>query len=175
MKVLRGFESSPIRFSSPVSTSLKATSASAKSDSTTNVAGQSIDSGQVEGACKHMIGRWFKQTGVRRVNHMSCLCALIRADQWTPYLGLRHLASETDSTPQEHQAFDIGSIGEDTGGDTKESRDVTAIPASSLTRDNFASEVSVRQGLIVKPKQTPLMRPIVTHNSGLEAVGIAHG
>lgn len=52
-------------------------------------AGQSIGSGQVEGACKHMIGRRLKQTGarwrVRRVNRMACLCALIHADQWKTY------------------------------------------------------------------------------------------
>jgi hypothetical protein len=52
-------------------------------------AGQSIGSGQVEGACKHMIGRRLKQTGarwrVRRVNRMASLCALFHADQWETY------------------------------------------------------------------------------------------
>jgi hypothetical protein len=51
--------------------------------------GQSIGSGQVEGACKHMIGRRLKQTGarwrVRRVNRMAYLCALFHADQWKTY------------------------------------------------------------------------------------------
>ena len=52
-------------------------------------AGQSIGSGQVEGACKHMIGRRLKQTGarwrIRRVNRMAYLCALFHADQWKTY------------------------------------------------------------------------------------------
>ncbi len=45
--------------------------------------------GQVEGACKHMIGRRLKQTGarwrIRRVNRMAYLCALFHADQWRTY------------------------------------------------------------------------------------------
>ena len=52
-------------------------------------AGQSIGSGQVEGACKHMIGRRLKQTGarwrIRRVNRMAYLCALFHDDQWKTY------------------------------------------------------------------------------------------
>ena len=53
------------------------------------VAGQSIGSGQVEGACKHMIGRRLKQTGarwrVRRANRMANLCALMYSDHWNAY------------------------------------------------------------------------------------------
>ena len=48
--------------------------------------GRSIGSGQVEGACKHMIGRRLKQTGarwrVRRVNRMASLCSLLYSDYW---------------------------------------------------------------------------------------------
>lgn len=51
--------------------------------------GRSIGSGQVEGACKHMIGRRLKQTGarwrVRRANRMANLCALMYSDQWNMY------------------------------------------------------------------------------------------
>ena len=51
--------------------------------------GQSIGSGQVEGACKHMIGRRLKQTGarwrVRRANRMANLCALMYSDHWNAY------------------------------------------------------------------------------------------
>ena len=51
--------------------------------------GRSIGSGQVEGACKHMIGRRLKQTGarwrVRRVNRMANLCALMYSDHWNTY------------------------------------------------------------------------------------------
>ena len=51
--------------------------------------GRSIGSGQVEGACKHMIGRRLKQTGarwrIRRVNRMAALCALAYSDQWDAY------------------------------------------------------------------------------------------
>lgn len=52
-------------------------------------AGQSIGSGQVEGACKNLIGRRLKQTGarwrVRRVNRMAGLCSLMYSHQWTTY------------------------------------------------------------------------------------------
>jgi hypothetical protein len=52
-------------------------------------AGQSIGSGQVEGACKHVIGRRLKQTGarwrVRRVNRMASLCCLVYSDHWDLY------------------------------------------------------------------------------------------
>lgn len=51
--------------------------------------GRSIGSGQVEGACKHMIGRRLKQTGarwrVRRVNRMAALCSLVYSDLWKNY------------------------------------------------------------------------------------------
>jgi hypothetical protein len=52
-------------------------------------AGRSIGSGQVEGACKNMIGRRLKQTGarwrVRRVNRMANLCCLVYSHAWKPY------------------------------------------------------------------------------------------
>lgn len=51
--------------------------------------GRAIGSGQVEGACKHMIGRRLKQTGarwrVRRVNRMASLCSLVYSDLWDTY------------------------------------------------------------------------------------------
>ena len=51
--------------------------------------GRSIGSGQVEGACKNMIGRRLKQTGarwrVRRVNRMASLCCLVYSHGWKPY------------------------------------------------------------------------------------------
>lgn len=51
--------------------------------------GRVIGSGQVEGACKHWIGRRLKQTGARwqidRANRMAGLCALKYADQWQTY------------------------------------------------------------------------------------------
>ena len=51
--------------------------------------GQSIGSGQVEGACKNLIGRRLKQTGarwrVRRVNRQAGLCALMYSQQWETY------------------------------------------------------------------------------------------
>jgi hypothetical protein len=51
--------------------------------------GRSIGSGQVEGACKNMIGRRLKQTGarwrVRRVNRMAALASLIYSDLWSKY------------------------------------------------------------------------------------------
>jgi hypothetical protein len=51
--------------------------------------GRVIGSGQVEGACKHWIGRRLKQTGARwqidRANRMATLCALKYADQWQTY------------------------------------------------------------------------------------------
>jgi hypothetical protein len=51
--------------------------------------GRAIGSGQVEGACKHMIGRRLKQTGarwrVRRVNRMATLCALMYSNHWDAY------------------------------------------------------------------------------------------
>lgn len=52
-------------------------------------AGRSIGSGQVEGACKNLIGKRLKQTGarwrVRRVNNMATLCAVFYGDQWEKY------------------------------------------------------------------------------------------
>ena len=51
--------------------------------------GQSIGSGQIEGACKNLIGRRLKQTGarwrVRRVNRMAGLCANMYSEQWDSY------------------------------------------------------------------------------------------
>jgi hypothetical protein len=51
--------------------------------------GRVIGSGQVEGACKHWIGRRLKQTGARwrieRVNRMAGLCALKYSNQWDTY------------------------------------------------------------------------------------------
>jgi hypothetical protein len=51
--------------------------------------GRVIGSGQVEGACKHWIGRRLKQTGARwcieRANRMASLCALKYSDQWQAY------------------------------------------------------------------------------------------
>ena len=51
--------------------------------------GRSIGSGQVEGACKNMIGRRLKQTGAKwrvlRVNRMATLCAVLYGDQWNLY------------------------------------------------------------------------------------------
>jgi hypothetical protein len=51
--------------------------------------GRAIGSGQVEGACKNLIGRRLKQTGarwrVRRINRMASLCCLIYSHAWKPY------------------------------------------------------------------------------------------
>ena len=51
--------------------------------------GQSIGSGQVEGACRNLIGRRLKQTGARwrcrRVNRMAGLCSLMYSHQWQTY------------------------------------------------------------------------------------------
>ena len=51
--------------------------------------GRAIGSGQVEGACKSMIGRRLKQTGarwrVRRLNRMTSLCAVRYSSQWKHY------------------------------------------------------------------------------------------
>ena len=51
--------------------------------------GRVIGSGQVEGACKHWIGRRLKQTGARwrkeRANRMASLCALKYSHQWSAY------------------------------------------------------------------------------------------
>ena len=52
-------------------------------------AGLSIGSGQIEGACKNLIGRRLKQTGarwkVRRVNRMAGLCSIMYSDLWKTY------------------------------------------------------------------------------------------
>ena len=51
--------------------------------------GRSIGSGQIEGACKNMIGR--RRTAnaarwrTRRVNRMAGLCSLLDSDQWNAY------------------------------------------------------------------------------------------
>jgi hypothetical protein len=50
--------------------------------------GRSIGSGQVEGACRHMIARRLKNGGrwrVRRVNRMANLCAMLYSDHWDIY------------------------------------------------------------------------------------------
>lgn len=51
--------------------------------------GRSIGSGQVEGACKNLIGRRLKANAarwrVRRVNRMAGLCCLLYSDQWDTY------------------------------------------------------------------------------------------
>jgi len=51
--------------------------------------GRSIGSGQVEGACKNLIGKRLKQTGarwrVRRLNRMAVLCSVRYGDQWKLY------------------------------------------------------------------------------------------
>jgi hypothetical protein len=51
--------------------------------------GRSIGSGQIEGACKNLIGRRLKANAsrwrVRRVNRMAGLCSLAYSDQWDHY------------------------------------------------------------------------------------------
>ncbi|MBX3440183.1 MAG: ISKra4 family transposase [Planctomycetaceae bacterium] len=51
--------------------------------------GRSIGSGQVEGACKNLIGRRLKANAarwrVRRVNRMAGLCSLLYSHQWHAY------------------------------------------------------------------------------------------
>jgi hypothetical protein len=52
--------------------------------------GRAIGSGQVEGACKSMIGRRLKQTNARwdvdRLNEMAVLCSVHYSDLWEKYL-----------------------------------------------------------------------------------------
>jgi len=49
-------------------------------------AGRSIGSGQVEGACKNLVGRRLKQTGacwrLERANKIAFLCGLLYSNQW---------------------------------------------------------------------------------------------
>ena len=51
--------------------------------------GRSIGSGQVEGACKNMIGRRLKANAARwrvaRINRMAGLCCLLYSEQWNTY------------------------------------------------------------------------------------------
>jgi len=51
--------------------------------------GRAIGSGQVEGACKSMIGARLKQTGARwrpdRDNKMGVICSIFYGDQWDDY------------------------------------------------------------------------------------------
>ena len=47
--------------------------------------GRSIGSGQIEGACKNLIGRRLKANVARwRVHRMAGLCCLLYSDQWAP-------------------------------------------------------------------------------------------
>ena len=52
-------------------------------------AGQSIGSGQIEGACKNLIGRRLKANAarwrVRRVNRMAGLCSIMYTNHWKTY------------------------------------------------------------------------------------------
>jgi len=52
-------------------------------------AGLSNGSGQIEGACKNLIGRRLKQTGARwkvhRLNRMAGLCSIMYSDLWKTY------------------------------------------------------------------------------------------
>ena len=52
-------------------------------------AGRSIGSGQVEGACKNLVGRRLKQTGacwrLERANKMTVICGLLYSNQWKQY------------------------------------------------------------------------------------------
>jgi hypothetical protein len=51
--------------------------------------GRSIGSGQIEGACKNLIGRRLKQTAARwrtrRLNRMAGLCSVMYSQQWAAY------------------------------------------------------------------------------------------
>jgi hypothetical protein len=51
--------------------------------------GKSIGSGQVEGACKNLVGRRLKQTGAcwleSGVNGLAALCAVLYGEQWNDY------------------------------------------------------------------------------------------
>jgi hypothetical protein len=54
-------------------------------------AGQSIGSGQIEGACKTVVGRRLKQTGARwllgHAERLTTLCCLLYSDGWDAYWG----------------------------------------------------------------------------------------
>jgi len=56
--------------------------------------GRSIGSGQVEGACKNLVGRRLKQTGAcwrrERVDRMAVLCAVLYGEQWNDYWKTAH-------------------------------------------------------------------------------------
>ena len=51
--------------------------------------GRAIGSGQVEGACKSMVGRRLKQTGARwlvpRLNRMTVICSVRYSSHWKQY------------------------------------------------------------------------------------------
>ena len=51
--------------------------------------GRAIGSGQIEGACKNLIGRRLKQTGAKwtvpRLNRMTILCAIRYSSHWSKY------------------------------------------------------------------------------------------
>ena len=51
--------------------------------------GRAIGSGQVEGACKNLIGKRLKQTWaewkVENLNHMANICAIRYGEQWKNY------------------------------------------------------------------------------------------
>ncbi|MCL2744588.1 MAG: hypothetical protein FWE67_12120, partial [Planctomycetaceae bacterium] len=51
--------------------------------------GRSIGSGQVEGACKSLVGRRLKRTGAKwriaNANRTSAVCAILYTDQWESY------------------------------------------------------------------------------------------
>jgi hypothetical protein len=61
--------------------------------------GRAIGSGQIEGACKNLIGARLTQTGARwkaeRVNKMGILCALCYTDQWDDYWNFKNNAHRT--------------------------------------------------------------------------------
>ena len=56
--------------------------------------GLSIGSGQVEGACKNLIGARLKQTGAKwrrdRVDRMGVICSIYYGEQWNDYWKAAH-------------------------------------------------------------------------------------
>jgi hypothetical protein len=80
-------------------------------------AGQSIGSGLVEGACKHVIGRCMKQTGarwrVRRANRMATLCCTLHGDTWEPYWDhrLTWLPESAHAYPHPRRTFLLRPLG----------------------------------------------------------------